>query len=207
MRAYGRSARFTKSRRISRETVWVDGIPVLTHQGLYNIARSVIRQFVAQAPKVEQEPYDYTFEQSNVVRGEMAAQYWVGKPLGSPSQGRKRIEGILSQIEGLVRKSDKPILTDIRPIADQVLGYAEVSRGRVRQDLLTFLALFNAVVSNDEHLDDWDAIYERHSTAIRKLSETSVAVTPLFGVPEEWSLEDHYKYLNSYFRQRVKRNG
>jgi len=67
--------------------------------------------------------------------------------------------------------------------------------------------LFNAVVHTSERLGGWDASDETHGTAIRKLSETSVAVTPIFGVPEEWSLKDHRKCLKSYFRQRVKPNG
>ncbi|TRN80715.1 hypothetical protein DT385_09395 [Pseudomonas syringae] len=80
------------------EVSYINRQPTLTFQGLARLTRHVIRSFVHHGPKLERESYDYSLERSGVVMMQMAPQYWVGRPLKSTSESRRRLEGFLQQL-------------------------------------------------------------------------------------------------------------
>ena len=64
------------------ETFNVDGVTMLTFQGLTRLVRHVITEFVKQQPKVESEIYDYGRERAGIVQVPLAPQYWIGRTEG-----------------------------------------------------------------------------------------------------------------------------
>jgi len=97
------------------EVTYLERAPVLTHQGLYTVARQSILNFVFSAPKLETETCDYEYDRPGIVKMQMAPQYWVGHPLNHIKGAGGRVEGLLSQIEGIVRQREKAAMTDIDP--------------------------------------------------------------------------------------------
>lgn len=189
------------------EVTYVDRVPVLTHQGLYEVARKSILNFVLSSPKIESEQYNYEYDRPGIVRMQMAAQYWVGKPLPDIKGAGRRVEGILSQLEGIVRKHEKAALTDIRPIMEQAVALLPQAKADDRQILLIFLALFNQSLPADQRWPGWEKVYSQYGEELWRASRYSVVMTPLLGFPDEWAIEDHHDVLDQYFKKRTNARG
>jgi hypothetical protein len=55
---------------------------ILTLAGVWRLVRHVTREFVAQAPKTQPEPWDYRDTLPGIVQGRLAPQYWVSRADG-----------------------------------------------------------------------------------------------------------------------------
>lgn len=53
---------------------------ILTIAGLWRLVRHVVRRFVAEAPQVEAEPWDYRAALPGIMRMQLAPQYWLSWP-------------------------------------------------------------------------------------------------------------------------------
>lgn len=189
------------------EVTYIERVPALTHQGLYTLARQSILNFIAAAPKVETETYDYTYDRPGIVTMQMAPQYWVDRPLKDIRGAGRRIEGLLSQIEGIERQCDKAGMSDIRPITAEALKLLDGAKPEERQTFLIWLTLFYHHIPAEEQYNGWPELYVKHEAEIWKPNRLSIILTASFGFPSEWTINEHHAALESYFKKRVKPNG
>lgn len=66
---------------------------IFTLAGLWRLVRHVVRQYVATAPKVADEPWDYRMALPGIITAQLAAQLWVGSSLDA-SHALERLNGV-----------------------------------------------------------------------------------------------------------------
>ena len=87
------------------ETFSVDGVTMLTFQGLTRLVRHVVTEFIRRQPKVSSESYDYKAERSGIIQVPLAPKYWIGRTGDlSVASGQRRLEGFLMQIAACIQK-------------------------------------------------------------------------------------------------------
>ncbi|ESZ65827.1 hypothetical protein [Mesorhizobium sp. L103C131B0] len=189
------------------EVTYVDRKAVLTFQGLARLTRTVIKEFIARGQKVEFEEYNYRHEQAGIRLMEMASQYWVGKPLQRADHAKIRLEGLLSQLVGVMSNDKDAQLTDLRPMLSDVERMMAKASARNKPAMFALYVLFNLVVSSDLRMPGFDAFVEKHHTAFDAPSiEGLVALTFLDKVGE-WPLEAHRQQIDQYFEVRATPKG
>lgn len=189
------------------EVIYVERKAVLTFQGLARLTRAVIREFIARGQKVEFEVYNYRHEQAGIRFVEMASQYWVGKPLQTADQARIRLEGLLSQLVGVMSEDKDAVLTDLRPMLSDVESLMPKAKARNKPALFALYVLFNLVIGSNQRMPGFDAFVEKHHEVFDQPSvEGLVALTVLEKVGE-WPLEAHRQQLDHYFKIRATPKG
>jgi len=188
------------------EVVRIDRAPYLTFQGLARLARTLILEFVDRQPKVEKEPYNYQMERPGVVQVPLSPEYWVGRSENlSPQAGRRKLEGFLEQLAGLLQKVPQAKITDMR----EVLRAADfLARSMRSEDRLPFLAiyhLFNPLLPAAdrlklEHLDNF-------AQRLESPSVEGMIVELLLGNFGTWELQEQEAMFKRYFRERDWKNG
>lgn len=189
------------------ETTTVDRRPALTFQGLFRLARHVIRAFVAERPKVDKETYDYSLEQAGVVSMELAPQYWVWKPLTDPAQARRRLEGLLSLTASILGREPDAKLVDMRPMLADVERLLPQAEAIYRPALLAVHILFNMLVAPEQQMTGFEAFLDKHNREACIPTTESLIVLTVLGAHDDWPLEDHRAVLETYFTERVRPKG
>ena len=189
------------------EVAEVDRRPVLTIQGLSRITRHVIRRFIADAPKVETEEYDYTLERAGIVRMQMAPQYWVGHPLSDPQQARRRLEGFLSQLAAHERGDTNATITDLRDMLGDIESLFPQAKKELRPALYVLYVLFNAVAPEIAQRPDWKLFMEKHAAVAQEPSGDILIGRTLLGSTDGWSLSQHHAAYDQYWSERATKSG
>lgn len=182
----------------TRDVTDVDRRPVLTFQGLVRLTHHVITAFVTAGRKIEQEPYNYTREQSGVVVVRLAPEMWVGSPLRRATDARQRLEGHIEQIIPVLADAAGATVTDLRPIFPDIEGLASSSKTH-RRTLLTLYALFAALLGKRDRSAALDALVNRHMADIGAPSSEALLARTLFGTLDVWPVEVHQETLDRYF--------
>lgn len=189
------------------ETTTVERRPTLTFQGLFRLTRHVMKAFVAERPKVEQEAYDYSLEQAGVVSMEMAPQYWVWRPLNSPAEARRRLEGLLSLTASVLGGEPDAKLVDMRPMLADVERLLPQAAATHRPALLAIHVLFNLLVAPDLRTPGFEAFLAKHGPEASAPSIESLLVSTVLNAHEDWPIEDHRAVLELYFAERTRSKG
>lgn len=189
------------------ETTTVERRPALTFQGLYRLTRHVIKEFVAERPKVEKEVYDYSLEQAGVVSMEMAPQYWVWQPLTNPAEARRRLEGLLSLTVSVLSREPDAKLVDLRPMLADVERVLPQAAATYRPALLAIHVLFNLLVSRELQTPGFEAFLTKNGPEASAPSTEAVIVSTIFDAHEDWPIHEHQAALDAYFAERTRPKG
>ncbi|AWZ01966.1 hypothetical protein RHODOSMS8_02442 [Rhodobiaceae bacterium] len=189
------------------EVVQISGNSVLSFQGLTRLVRHVIRRFVETQPKTDCEPYDYLMEKSGIMSMQMAAQYWIWRSEGLTIQhGMRRLEGFLEQLLPVIQGQEGAALTDLREMLAKAESLFDVSTSVERRPFLALYFLFNHFLSSNEKMDSFEKIRGKYLAELEDPSVVSMFVHLLFGLVPTWSLSSHQDVLDTYFRERNKKN-
>lgn len=189
------------------EVTTVDRRPILTFQGLARLTHHAIRSFIENAPKIVNEPYDYTFEQSGIVQMQWAPQYWIWKPLKHGREARSRFEGFLQNLMPVLCREKNAQIVDLRPILPDIESLLPNSSAEHRPALIMLYAMFVRYLPKDarpENSEKLLALYDPMGNP--PSSETLIAGT-LFGSLDEWSVEDHVNAHDKYLAERSRPKG
>ncbi len=167
----------------------------------------MIRQFVAERPKVERETYDYSLERAGVVSLEMAPQYWIWQPLADPAQARRRLEGLLSLIASVMCRESEAALVDLRRMLADIERMLPQAGAAHRPALLAIHFLFNLLVSPDQRTPDFEIFLAKHGSEASAPSIESVIVSTILKAHDDWPLQDHRTVLDLYFDERTRPKG
>ena len=143
------------------EVAEIDRRPVLTIQGLSRVTRHVIRRFIADAPNVETEDYDYSLERAGIVRMQMAPQYWVGLPLSDAQHARRRLEGFLSQLVAHECGDANATITDLRDMLGDIENLFPQAKKELKPALYVLYVAYNAVAPEIAQRPDWKLFMEK----------------------------------------------
>lgn len=189
------------------EVAEIDRRPVLTIQGLSRVTRHVIRRFVADAPKVETEAYDYSLELAGIVRMQMAPQYWVGHPLSDARQARRRLEGFLSQLAAHENGDTNASITDLRNMLGDIESLFPQAKKELKPALYVLFVAYNAVAPETAQRPDWKLFMEEHAAIAEEPSGDILIGRTLLGSTDGWSLSKHQDAYDQYWRERAKKSG
>lgn len=82
------------------EVAWAPGFDrVFTLAGLWRLVRHVVNQYVATAPRVADEPWDYRMALPGIITARLAPQLWVGSNL-DVSEALERLNGVADALIG-----------------------------------------------------------------------------------------------------------
>lgn len=192
---------------IDREGTEVDRRPVLRFQGLVRVTHHVITAFIANGPTTTHEPYNYTQEQAGVVMVTLAPAMWVGMPLTSTRQARRRLEGHLKQLVPALMNTPSATITDLRPIFPDIERLAKSCAKLERSQLLTLYALFARHIPKHDRSAKLDALIEQHMDTIGAPSSEALVGRTICGLLEAWSIDVHREALEQYLAARVMPSG
>jgi hypothetical protein len=188
------------------ESTTVDRRPVLTFQGLYHLTHRVIEQFVKTGTKVKTESYDYTLELSGVISVEFAPQYWIWQPLIDATDAKKRLEGLVSLLHGMLN-GEKVELGDMRPVLSDVERLLPQAPGETRSSLLLFHILTNRLFAAEHRSPNADQFFAKHCDEAFAPGPEALIVGTYTGAVFEWPLDLHASALEQYFEERVRKSG
>ncbi|MFI0848008.1 hypothetical protein [Mesorhizobium sp. IMUNJ 23232] len=189
------------------ESAQVKGRPVLTLQGLARLTRHIIRSFIASAPKVDREPYNYVLEQSGIMSAELAAEYWIGRPLGKQEDGRRRFEGLLNQLTGIILKTEGAKLTDLRSLLAEIEQKFDRTKQVGKPRFYALYVLFNGIVPPELASPAWLDFMKRHAALGDEPESEILIARTYFQSTSEWPIEKHRRAYDRYWSERWKPSG
>jgi hypothetical protein len=193
------------------DTSLVEGRPALTFHGLARVARHIISEFVARAPKCEREALDYRKELPNIVRVQLDFSVWGGWSKGyDHSSARRYLSGFLGQYTTfLTREPHATVtLTDIRPLVEKIEELVPgLAKADQRLPLLMLYALFHHCFPGEDHRPDRERFFNKYAADFDAPSIESMLLHTLFERAPAWTLEQFEAVRRAYFKQRHAKNG
>lgn len=189
------------------EVTTVKRRPALTFQGLARLTHHVISSFIAHGPKIDREPYNYTFEQSGVVEMQWAPQYWIGKPLNDPREARERLEGFFQQLVPALCREKNAQISDLRPILHDIENLLTVSSGKHQSALIALYATVVVCLPLAERPSKLNELISQYMPAGNPPSSETLIFATLFGSLNQWSIEDHTNAHDKYLAERSRPKG
>lgn len=185
------------------ESMVVDGQPALTFTGLTRVARHVIKTFVARAPKMEMEEFDWRMDLPGKLPMRMAPQYWIHNPQGfNATTAQQYLVAFIGQVvEHILQPSAE--LTDIRPVLEKVEALVPgLAKPAQRIPMLALYFLFNVFVPEDIRSAEYPKLLETYRNDFETPSIISLAVHLLTDQNPDWSLPEMEELHGRYFRER-----
>lgn len=188
------------------ETTEVGRHPVLTFQGLSRLTRHVIIHFVENGPKIKREVYDYSLERAGIIQAQLAAQYWIAKPIAKAEHFKQRLEGFLDQLATSYLSNPRAPLTDLRPIMGSLREFFPQAHNSCRPSIYALYLLFNALAGSEFAAEDWQSFCDEHCSLFdQPTGETLITRTILEN--DLWDLSLHEQAHENYWNQRLSRSG
>ena len=192
------------------ETERIGGVVYLTFQGMARIARHVITEYIKRQPKVKSEEYDYSLERAGIVQVPLAPQHWVWRADNlTASSGRKRLEGLLDEVALFLQTPSNGKITDLREMLLKVEGMLPQISFIQRRPFLAIYFIFNFILNeqNEKRMENYSQIQKRFGNEIMGPSVESMLTHLVTWIVPDWSLEEHRRVHNDYFRDQRKRSG
>lgn len=197
---------------LTGDTGWVEGKPALTFHGLARVARHVISEFVARAPKCERETFDYRKELPNIFYPPLAFSVWGNWSKNYDHKSARRyLGGFLEDYTAfLTRESNTVVtLTDIQPLIEKVeqLVPRFGKNGQVVLPMLTLYALFHMCFPPEYHRPGREQFFNKYAKAFDAPSIESMLFHVLVDRMPVWTCEQFEETRQAYFKQRYHKNG
>lgn len=185
------------------ETMEVDGQPTLTFAGLSRVARHVISSFVARAPKVETEEFDWMKDVPGKLTMRAAPEYWIANPQGfEVTTARQYLEAFMGQVVGRLIQPSATI-TDIRPVLVKIETLLPgLAKPAQRLPMLALYFIFNFFAPEGFRSDSYSRIVNVYKTDFDAPSIPSLAAHLVTGQDPHWSLPAMEVLQAKYFGER-----
>ncbi|WP_249409508.1 hypothetical protein [Acinetobacter baumannii] len=154
---------------------------------------------------VENQPYDYSLERSNILQVHLAPQHWIAAPDFSVGAGVQKLEAFLSQLRDCFTNVPNASVTDLTSVLDEL----ELKIDTLKQDdKKAFLALYilyytylkDTYKDNEKRIKKVERFIKKHEKKVANPSVEGLIINTLLILPFKWNIEDHEKYLKQYFR-------
>ncbi len=189
----------------------VERAPALTFNGLARIARHVIREFIARAPKCERETLNYREELPNRIRMQLAFSMWGSLSSAYDHRSARRyLGGFLEEMTTFLTSVAPGTLhlTNVRPLVEKVEALVPgLAKAKHRLPLLTLYFLFHRLSAPEYHRPKYQEFFDKYAADFSDPSIESMLVHVLEDTPPEWTLEELEEMRRSYFKQRYIKNG
>ncbi len=185
------------------EAMEVDGQPTLTFAGLSRVARHVINAFVARAPKVETEQFDWMKDAPGKLTMRAAPEYWIANPQGfDVATAQQYLEAFMGQVVGRLMQPSAT-LTDIRPVLAKIETLVPgLAKPAQRLPMLALYFMFNSFAPEDVRSSNYPGIVDTYKVDFEAPSIPSLVAHLVTGQDPNWSLPDMEALHARYFGER-----
>lgn len=187
------------------ETCVVDGDVWLTFQGLSNLFRHVVFEFVFKQVTVEKETYNYSDERAGIVTLPLSPEYWLARTDNfNKEQGYKRLNGFLSMLASYCLKPDTAKVVDLTDLLSLAKTQLPQMKKEERKSWLVLYFLFDVLRPKDNTLKKLEDRY------VEELSiptiENLISYLIINGEPA-WDIKDYQSQAERYIEQRYHKKG
>jgi hypothetical protein len=182
--------------------------PYLTLQGLSQIVRTILFEFVTKQPSLAGQEYDYSLETYGVIRAELDPRYWVGNVHSAiAAEGRTKLEGFLSQLEPLWLKQPDAGITDLKPVFQEITNRLAQMKKAHKLPYLSLISLFNCQVRVEDRFVVSDSLNNLIKNELSKPGIFGLIAFVLYQQKVPWSVDVHVKEIENYFAAKTKNGG
>jgi hypothetical protein len=178
---------------------------ILTLPGLWRLTRHVVRRFVADAPKLQPEPWNYWDALPGLVQMQWAPRYWIGQAQGFDAETAPRwFEGVTeAMITWLSGDNEEGF--DLTEVAEKIEDLVPLlPDGETKTTMVALHVLWHEWLPADEHRTSAVEFIENYGSCLDLPSPMAFAVGILsnrkrpFWTPDEWAV----MALNRYAARR-----
>lgn len=190
------------------DTQLVESKPLLTFHGLARVTRHVILEFVKQSSKVAQEKFDYTSDYPNMLRMQLAPQYWIGNPdTYTTDTSRMVLNGFLSQVASQIFDPTQKV-TDLRLVVKKIETIVpSLARPEQKMPMLALYCLFNARLSPPEQVSGQTFLQHYLENFDNPSIDSLLVHFLMYQQKPVWSLKKNDQLLAEYSKQQFCNNG
>ena len=187
----------------------IDGRPILSFHGIARLARHIIFEFVARAPKSDKEDFDWRSDLPNTVRVPISERYFIGNPAGYNSNtARTYLSGFLSQLTSMLTHERNFLFTDIRPVLQAIEVQVDgLKKPEQRLPMLALYLLFHFHVPASNQMPNAQAFIDAHDKELDTPSIESMVCHVLLEPTPQWSSKELEELRKQYSEQRYHKNG
>ncbi len=192
----------------TQDTVDFEGRPHLTLQGIAHLARHIILTYVAQAPKVKTEVYDYFPDLPDRVEVSLAEEYWIWNPAGFNHETSWRyLNAFLHRLSSIYTVGPSATLPDLGQVLEEVEKQVPELTACRRRSMIALYILFNEHVSSDQRRPRYGEFLATYAADFDSPSIESLLLHTIFGNDTSWAIEQIEEVRNSYLEQRHWKKG
>ncbi|HEY5179847.1 MAG TPA: hypothetical protein VIJ07_08760 [Dermatophilaceae bacterium] len=166
---------------------------IFTLAGLWRLVRHVVRRFVADARKIEAEPWDYRGALPGIIKAQLAPQYWIWQPEGLDAKSAlQRFNGVAEAFIGwhAGHHDDGFNLTQVVEKIEQLVPH--MPNGEPKTAMVAIHLLWQEWIDPKDHRSEAKAFLDEHRACLDTPSHTAFTVgllsnhqTPAW-TPDEW---------------------
>ena len=165
---------------------------MLTHEGLHRVCIYVVRSFVSLGPTQVDKSYNYRENLPNVVRMQLAPQYYMWRPENmTASTAQERLDEVVSIFIEVLSKREEQLSADMRPALERIEVLLNGPMDAApRRAMLASYFLWHLLTHPDLHRPDSDTWMD---VAIKELSGPSLeslTVAAVIGQQPPWSVDE-----------------
>lgn len=165
---------------------------MLTHEGIHRVCLHVVRSFVSQGPTEVDESYNYRENLPNVVRMQLAPQYYMWRPENMTAlTAPERLDEVVSIFIEVLSKREEHLSADMRPALERI---EELLNGPMdaapRRAMLAIYFLWHWLTHPDLHRPDSQTWMEVAVAELNGPSLESLTVAAVIGQQPHWSVDE-----------------
>lgn len=164
---------------------------MLSHEGLARLARHVVKNYIAHAPKEIDSTFNWRDSLPGKVRMRFAPQYWIGNATNfDPQAASSYFSGFVENLVGVLAGHAEGV-----PPMGEVLERIEqltpgIADGPNKTLMVAIYALWHSHLAPEEHQPNADNFLASHERVLRRLEAPSFVVGLLGDQMPKWSAED-----------------
>jgi len=167
------------------------------------VTRHVINTFIARAPKLEAEEFDWWKELPGKLTLQMAPQYWIGNPAGfDATTAHRYLAAFIGQVvEHLLQPP--AAMTNIRPTLEKAEALVPaLAKPAQRLPMLALYFIFNSFAPETLRSAGYPKLIETYRDDFEPPSIVSLAAHLITGQTPDWPLPVMEDLHARYFRER-----
>lgn len=190
---------------------------MLSLEGLNRLSRHVIRGFIARAPTVQEEDFDYRAALPNILRMQLAPQLWVGDSTTlSAKSAASRLNGFVELLiealrpssNGPAEKSQPPetktIPVDMHPVLDRIEKILPGIRKPVaRRSLIAIYLIWHRILKEEFHQPSAESFLKLYNQELEAPSLQGFIVATVLHLEPSWTVSDYEELTN---QRRIDRS-
>ena len=188
------------------ETINVNGVSMLTFQGMTRLTRHVITEYIKGQPKTKDRDLRLQRrERTGIVEVPLAPQYWIGQADNlTVSSGQKRLEGFLAQIARVLGQDANATVTDLRQVLAVVEKLLPNMSQTQRKPFLALYILYNKLVIPNTPMKKLDSVMKRYGAEVESPTTEALLLHLFLGTEPNLTLEEHRAIHDKFLQDQGK---